>query len=84
RGAELSGMTTSAAPLAVSDVVHVARIIVDEEGTEASAAFDGTTAWTSTELPPPPDPFIVDHPFLYIIRSGEQILFIGRVVDPRS
>lgn len=83
RGAELSGMTTAAAPLAVSEVVHVARIIVDEEGTEASAAtYDSTVAGTMP--PPPPEPFIVDHPFLCIIRSGEQILFIGRVVDPRS
>jgi serpin B len=84
RGAELSGMTTSAAPLSVSDVVHSARIIVDEEGTEASAATDGSTMATGTEPPPPPRPFIADHPFLYIIRSGDQILFIGRVVDPRA
>lgn len=66
-----------------SNVVHAARIEVNEEGTEASAATTATMA-TDTALPPPPKPFIADHPFLYIIRSGDQILFIGRVMDPRS
>ena len=84
RGAELPGITASGEPLYVSDVLHSARIQVDESGTEAAAGTAVLTIATGTEAPPPPVPFIADHPFLYIIRSGDQILFIGRVMDPRS
>ncbi len=27
---------------------------------------------------------LLSHPFLYLIRSGDQILFLGRVTDPRG
>lgn len=80
--ADLSGM--SAKPLFISDVLHEAFIDVDEAGTVAAAVSAEEGEWTSTEAPPPPQPFNADHPFLYIIRSENQILFIGRVVDPRG
>jgi len=83
RGAELPGINASAEPLYISDVFQSARIQVGETGTEAAAGTAGLAMATGTEAPPPPVPFIADHPFLYIIRSGEQILFIGRVMDPR-
>jgi serine protease inhibitor len=68
----------------VGDFGAAARVTVNEEGTEASSAVLTATEIASTIAPPPPVPFIADHPFLYIIRSGEQVLFIGRVMDPRS
>ena len=82
-GAELPGIQ-SAAPLYVTEMLQRIRIDVDEEGTEASAAEAGSFGTTGTEIPPPPQPFYVDHPFLYVIRSGECILFLGRVTDPRG
>jgi serpin B len=64
--------------LFVSDVLHKAFVGVDEAGTEAAAA---------TVVPLTrggPYPFIVDHPFIFLIRENgsSSILFIGRIVDP--
>src|SRR5260370_15486737 len=85
RGARLPGII-SRRPLYVSSFVHKARIDVDEAGTEASALSEvtGMTGTMSSVAPPPPLPFHVDHPFLYLIRSGDQILFLGRATDPRG
>jgi len=75
--ADFSGMdgTTN---LFISDVLHKAFVGVDETGTEAAAA---------TVVPATlggPFPFIVDHPFIFLIRENGSgsILFIGRIVDP--
>ena len=57
---------------------------VDEKGTEAAAA----TAIAAPGGGPPPQatPFKADHPFLFLIvdRGSGLILFIGRVVEPKS
>jgi serpin B len=76
--------------LKVGEVIHQTFIEVDEKGTEAAAA----TAIVQVVVvgsrvgppPPPPIPFVVDHPFLFLIRDNESgaILFMGRVVDPRT
>ncbi len=64
----------------ITSLSHEAMIVVAEEGTEAAAAAAGEYADTGgyTE-------FVVDHPFLYVIRDTESglILFIGRVTNPR-
>jgi serpin B len=69
----------------VSGAVHSAKIIVDEEGTEAAAATAiGVEAGSA---PPPPGLAIrVDRPFLYVIRDHDTgaVLFVGRVLDPRA
>ncbi len=70
-------------PLYLSSILQKVRIDVDEAGTEASAAAAGSFVILSTAIPPPPKPFIADHPFLYIIRSHGRIVFLGRVADPR-
>jgi serpin B len=80
--ADFSGMD-GRTDLFVSDVAHQAFVEVDEAGTEAAAAtavIVGTTA-----LPPAPISFVVDQPFLYLIRDNptNTIVFVGRVVDPR-
>jgi serpin B len=77
---ELGGIHPDAA---VTDAVHSAKIIVDEEGTEAAAAT--AIMVDATSAPPPPDLTIrVDRPFMYVIRDHETgaVLFVGRVLDP--
>jgi serpin B len=75
--------------LGVSKVIHKTFIEVDEKGTEAAAATAIVTVvitGSGGPAPPPPIPFFVDHPFLFFIRDDETgaILFMGRVVDPRT
>ncbi|MEP6622021.1 MAG: serpin family protein, partial [bacterium] len=58
---------------------------IDEEGTEAAAVTATTTlVSTGVVVPPPPIEFIVDRPFLFVLRdevSGAP-LFMGRIVLP--
>lgn len=82
-GAALPGIV-SKRKLYVSGVMHSVRIDVDEEGTEASAYTGDTITGTMVLTPPKPLLFHVDHPFLYLVRSGDQIVFLGRIADPRG
>jgi serpin B len=83
--ADFGGITDEPAGLFLSEVLHRARIRVDEYGTEAAAA---TVGIVSREMAPRsgegPDPFIVDRPFLFVVRDDETnaVLFVGRVTDP--
>ncbi len=79
--ADFSGMTGFKG-LFITHVVHKAFVAVDEEGTEAAAATGVGMGITS--VPPPATPFIVDHPFIFMICENETgaILFIGRVNEP--
>jgi len=81
--ADFSAMADAPGPLFISDVVHKAFVAVDEEGTEAAAATGVIIVPTS--VPPPPIPFAIDRPFVYLIRdiATETIVFMGRVTDPR-
>jgi serpin B len=74
--ADFSGMITSE-QLYISQVLHKAVVAVDEEGTEAAAA--GAVLIETTSLP---QYFIVDKPFIFLIRDLETgtILFMGRVL----
>jgi len=76
--ADFSGMdgTTN---LFVSDVIHKAFVEVNEAGTEATA-----TTWVRVASRSMSGRFIVDHPFIFLIRENGSgsILFIGRIVDP--
>ncbi|MDJ0976238.1 MAG: serpin family protein [Planctomycetota bacterium] len=83
--ADFGGITSHPAGLLISDVLHRARIEVDEMGTEASASTAiAVAAGAAFSRPPPPVEFFVDRPFLFLIRDGttNSILFVGRVVDP--
>lgn len=68
--------------LHIDTVVHKAFIAVDENGTEAAAAT-GITVSTLSATAPPQVSFLVDHPFLFILRdrSTGLILFMGKVVS---
>jgi serpin B len=70
--------------LYISDVIHKAFIEVTEEGTEAAAATGVVMplkAVPSEEIVPV---FRADHPFIFLIQDDktENILFMGRVIDP--
>ena len=80
--ADLSGISEER--LFASDVIHEARVTVTEEGTEAAAA-------TAIPLVQSLDrrqkvPFAVDRPFWFFLRDrrGGDIVFAGRVEDPKG
>ena len=66
----------------ISAALHSAKVIVDEEGTEAAAAtvmvFEASAA-RQVDLT-----VVADRPFLWAIVDSESgaLLFIGRLVDP--
>ncbi|GMH39145.1 hypothetical protein BSKO_07043 [Bryopsis sp. KO-2023] len=76
--AELELITSKGA--FVGSAIHKAKIIVNEEGTEAAAV-------TETRVQPlsAPPSFIGDEPFVYFITdtyNSNVILFMGTVMDP--
>ncbi|GBG91360.1 hypothetical protein CBR_g52247 [Chara braunii] len=72
--------------ICISNVLHNARVEVDEEGTVAAAATVVEAQMGCSMFRPPPKEFIVDHPFLFMIRedTSGMTLFLGRVVDPKA
>jgi len=82
--ADFSGMTGNR-ELFLSAVIHQAYVDVNEEGTEAAAATGAVMSVTS--IGPGQTPvFRADHPFLFLIRDKktDSILFLGRVMNPKS
>jgi len=75
--ADLSGITGYKS-LYVSQAIHKAFVEVNEKGTEAAGATVIVTDESSGQT------FRADHPFVFIIQDNEtdNILFMGRVVDP--
>jgi serpin B len=81
--ADFSGMTGNR-DLAITDILHKAFIAVDEAGTEAAAATAVIVGESSA--PESPVDVTLDRPFIFLIRDIETgtILFVGRVVNPRT
>lgn len=85
--ADFSGMT-GIKDLIISQVIHQAFVEVNEEGTEAAAATAVIMSLGSVgpsighKIPV----FRADHPFIFIIqqKNSGNILFMGRVSDPRE
>uniref|UniRef100_A0A182STA8 Serpin domain-containing protein n=1 Tax=Anopheles maculatus TaxID=74869 RepID=A0A182STA8_9DIPT len=73
------GRTT---PLKVSTILQKSCILVDEQGTEASAATEGTLVFTILNQP---IKFIANRPFLFLIydEGKGNWLFAGKVEDPQ-
>ena len=80
--ADFSGMTGKK-DLRIDKVIHQAFIEVNEEGTEAAAAT-GVTMTMRSKKPPTPI-FKADHPFIFLIHQKDtgNILFMGRVNNPK-
>jgi len=74
--ADFSGITTD--NVFIEAAIHTAYVDVNEEGTEAAAATQLSSANSILSF------FNADHPFLFVIRHNPTgaILFIGRVVNP--
>uniref|UniRef100_H0X6H7 Serpin family A member 3 n=1 Tax=Otolemur garnettii TaxID=30611 RepID=H0X6H7_OTOGA len=83
READLSGIT-GAKNLVLSEVVHKAMLDVAEKGTEAAVSPGGKIVFLNVK----PNPIIVNfnRPFLMVItdKDPEQILFIGKVTNPKQ
>lgn len=81
--ADFSGMDGTR-ELFIGSVTHQAFLAVDERGTEAAAAT--AVEMAAGSVPPPPVPFLVDRPFLLLIRDDATgaPLFLARVVDPTA
>ena len=65
----------------ISDAIHKATIEVNEEGTVAAAATFLVGAVPCCVFEPPRN-ITIDKPFLFFIRSGTNVIFAGRMVDP--
>jgi serpin B len=78
--ANLSGISN--ASIFVSFVKQNTFVEVDEKGTEAAAVT--TIGIELTSVPPQPEQFIIDKPFIFAIRerTTNALLFIGQVVNP--
>jgi serpin B len=83
--ADFTGMSPTD-ELYIDEVIHQTFIEVTESGTEAAAATAVVMGATGAPGdPPPPKVFTADHPFIFIIQQKDtgNILFMGRVMDPR-
>lgn len=69
--------------LYVSEYEQIAKIKVNERGTEAAAVTHWTMAIWGGKSPVEHNIFIADHPFIYAIVDEKTgaILFVGRVVN---
>ena len=78
--ADFSGMN-GFKDLYIGKVAHKAFVEVNEEGTEAAGA---TAVHMVLTMIPNIVTFRADHPFLFLIqhKETENILFMGRIVDP--
>ncbi len=79
--ADFSNLFQDNLPLAITSVLHKAKMEVDEEGTEAAAS---TSVTIGTSVAVPEEKIVVNRPFLFIIheRYTNTILFCGKILNP--
>jgi serpin B len=82
--ADFSGMDGEENWLSIGAVLHQSVIDVNEEGSEAAAAT--AVVMTTRCLPPLPEVFEANHPFIFLIREKHtgSVLFLGRYVAPEA
>lgn len=80
--ADFTGMGGAKGDLWVDEVIHKAVVEVDETGTKAAAVTGIIMRTTAFRPDDEPVAFHCDQPFLFVIRSGTTVLFLGRVSDP--
>ena len=67
-------------PIYVSDAIHKAFIDVDEDGTVAvTVTYCMQRHTCKINNPRKEHPFIVDHPFIFLIQHDHQTLFMGKI-----
>jgi serpin B len=68
----------------IQEVIQKTFMDVNEEGTEAAAVTAVGFGAKAASTPSRPKSFIVDHPFILVLRDNvsKQILFLGAIVDP--
>lgn len=82
--ADLSGMTPPNRLFKMTDVLHKARIEVDEEGSKAAAVTAVLVGAMAASAPPEPVEFIANKPFIYaILDNNGSVIFLGRYVNPK-
>ncbi|KAH7849030.1 hypothetical protein Vadar_011944 [Vaccinium darrowii] len=72
-------------PFSQAEILHKACIEIDEKGTEAAALTTAIFTPTSPCFPKLETlSFVVDHPFVFILREARSglVLFTGVVLDP--
>ena len=70
-------------PVAVDEATHVARVMIDEKGCIA-AAFTVILACGAARPPEEQIDFVLDRPFLFVIKGNDgQPLFVGVVNQPK-
>lgn len=76
-------MITTPRQVKISDVVHKAKIKVDEEGAEAAAATAIQVRMCCAMIMPEPKRFIANHPFAFIVqhKATNLPLFVGAVMN---
>ncbi len=80
--ADFSPLLTEKQPVWLSEVIHGARVTIDEEGVTAAAYTELSMAGASM---PPEDEidFSLDRPFLFVITGRDGLpLFVGVVQNP--
>ncbi|MCR4727643.1 MAG: hypothetical protein K5796_03200 [Lachnospiraceae bacterium] len=76
--ADFSPLTTERKDICVSSILHGARVKIDEDGCEA-AAYTAITVG-ATAMPTETYDFILDKPFIFVIRNTDgEPLFVGTV-----
>ena len=85
--ADLSGIAEPGQrPISVSEVKHVTKLQVYDEGTKAAAVTTISIVVSGARLlPKEPILFRADRPFIVVLRDLERdaVLFIGRIADPQ-
>lgn len=76
--ADFSGIA-SGGRLYLSKLMHKSYIEVTEDGTEAAAISESNVV---EKLLPESTVFRADHPFVFVIRKNDVILFSGKVSCP--
>ena len=79
--ADLTGIADD---LAVSDVIHKTKIILDEKGTEAAAATAIVVKDSSAPTPGKVVEVRLDRPYAFLIMDDAtgQVLFMGKITEP--